>query len=146
MAFSLAYGLGIGLAYAVGALWIRHGIDPDLAKALALLTAGAVAAGFMVALANGWTGRFNRFSARMAAAIVLLTVLTAGIGTAFLYLEYIAYYAQWWPPAFTLHWAFTAATTFIGLSFYVASVVTPMFLPLGLPMLLVYAVFLAKRR
>ena len=78
-------------------------------------------------------------------AVVALVVLTAGFDVFFLYLNYISYYAQWWPDAFTAHWFFTGVTTFLGVGFYYVTIATPMLMPFGLPVILGFG-FLAARR
>lgn len=142
--FGLAYGAGIGLASIAGALWLRHGIDPDLGIALGLFTLGAALAGFLTALLMIWAPP-RRFAARFAAALVLLLALTTGLDAFFLFVEYAAYYAQWWPPAFSVHWFFTATTTFLGVSFYYVAIGVPMIIPVGLPVALLAALLLARK-
>ena len=144
-AFAGAYASVIGLASVPGAIWRRGWIDRDLAVALLLIAAGAAVAGFLTALVFRLRRARRGFSARFAAAIFLLIVLTAGFDALFLYLDYIAYYTQWWPEPFSVHWFFTAATTFVGVFFYYAAVAVPMLLPLGLPAVFGFAFFLARR-
>ena len=135
----------MGLASVPGALWLRDAIDPDLALALLLFAGGAVVAGFVTALIVLRFGEPLARPARIALAIALLGVLTGGFDSFFLYLHYIAYYVQWWPDAFTLHWFFTAVSTFLGVSFYFASIGAPMLIPLGLPTVLGFGFLIARR-
>ncbi len=144
--FAVIYGAATGIASVGGALWLRHGIDANLRLALLLFTAGAAIAGFLTPLLISWWGRRWPMPARFAAAIISLILLSAGFHTILLFVDYIGYYVQWWPPAFSLHWAFTILTTFAGVAFFYVAVGIPMLLPLGLPVVFASAYFLAARR
>lgn len=144
LTFGTAYGAAVGLGGVIGALWLRHGIEPRLGTALLLFTVGAALAGFLTALVIGRTG-MKRRTARFAAALVLLIILTTVFDAVLLYVEYAGYYVQWWPPLFSVHWFFTATTTFLGVSFYFVALGVPMIVPLGLPLTLLAALLLARR-
>lgn len=144
-AFGLGYGLAAGFAALIGALWQRGVIDQDLWLALLLIAAGAAVAGFLTCLLLAWWGRRRSRPARLAAAIVALVLLTIGFDTLLLYANYISYYAQWWPPAFTTHWFMTALTTLAGVGFYFVTIGVPMLLPLGIPLVIAAAFVLTNR-
>jgi hypothetical protein len=143
--FGVGFGVAIGLAAIPGAMWSRHAISPELAEALALLAVGAAAAGFLASQLGRLLPGHSQFGARLAAAIVLLVVLTTGCQVVLLFAEYAPYYAQWWPPPFTWLWWEGVLTTFAGVGFYYGAIGLPMLLPLGFPALLVAAFLLARR-
>ena len=142
--FGGVYGLAVGLAAILGALWFRHSIMPDLALALAFFAVGAAIAGAVSALILNRLPRRIRYGRRLAIAIVSLMVLTTGAHVGLLFAEYASYYAEWWPTAFSGQWFWAALTTFGGVGFYYASIGLPMLLPVGLPALLAFAFVLAR--
>lgn len=135
----------MGIASLPGALWLRETIGPELGVALLLFAAGATVAGILTVFAIRRFGRSLRFPARIAFAIILLGALTAGFDSFFLYLHYISYYVEWWPDAFSVHWLFTAISTFLGVAFYFTSIGAPMLIPFGLPTMLGFAWAISRR-
>jgi hypothetical protein len=111
----------------------------------AFFAVGAAAAGFIAALImTALPGRMP-WSARYAAALVALMVLTTGAHVVLLFSQYAPYYAQWWPAPFHSWWFDAATSTFAGIGFYYGAIGLPMLLPLGLPALLAFAALLARR-
>ncbi len=143
--FAALYGLCIGLAGIPGALWRYGAINPRLTLALILFAIGAAFAGCCTFLALARWGAGLSPSARFAAAIVLLIVLSAGFDAVLFYGDYITYYVEWWPAAFSLHWFFVALATFAGVGYYYLMLGAPMLMPIGLPVLLVAALLLSRR-
>lgn len=143
--FGIAFGAAITFAFVPGALWIRGTIDSDLRLALLLFGAGATVAGFLTSLLVSQWGATLGGASRLALAVFSLVVLTAGFDALFLYFNYISYFVQWWPDPFTTHWFFTAISTFLGVSYYYATIAVPMLIPVGLPVVLGFGLFAARR-
>jgi hypothetical protein len=141
-AFAAFYALAVGLAFVAGAFLIRRGIDGRLGTAILLFTLGAFAAGLVTALLGHRFGRKRPTSARFALAFVLLAILTVAADVFLFYLQYISYYAPWWP-GFP-HVLFTAVFTGFGVAFYYGTLALPLLLPLGVPLLFAASWYLAR--
>jgi len=142
--FGLAFGAAVGLAAIPGALVVRHAISPDLALVIVFFALGAAPAGFLAALIAGrLPSRFTR-GRRFAAALLSMMLFTTGAHVILLFAEYAAYYAQWWPSD-AGEWLQAAGFTFGATGFYYAVLGLPVLLPFGLPVVLAFAMFLARR-
>jgi hypothetical protein len=143
-AFGLAFGAAVGLASIPGALIIRGDIDQRLGFALLLFAAGASAAGLVSSWLLGRRLRSRPRTARLAAAIIVLTFFTCLFCSFFLYLQYISYFAAYWERAFTSGWFESVIFTGAGVTFFFVSLALPMMLPVGLPVLLAGAFVLSR--
>jgi len=132
----------MGLAYLAGAaLW--RGIEPRLAVAIALFAVGAFAAGAATAWLMGRRGLERPLSARLAASLLVLTVLTVGFGAFFLFLGHVTNATRVWGDPFTLHWVGSLIVNAGAALVYTMALALPMIIPLGLPILLAAAGVLA---
>jgi hypothetical protein len=142
--FAAVYGAAVGIAFLAGAFWLRGGVTDRLGLAIVLFAAGAACAGWGAAWFLARWGTRRPGSARFAAAAIILTVLTVGFDAFFLFLNYSAYFIQWWPTPFTLHWFFNLITTGGGVTFFFIALGLPLLLPLGLPVLFGAAFILSR--
>ena len=144
LAFACAYGGAMGVAAVPGALWLRGSVDSRLGLALLFFAAGAFVAGLLAALTLRLWGRRRARSARFAAAIIVLAILTVGFDAFIYYVHTASYFGKWWATPFSFHWFVTVVFTGGGALFYFMTIALPMILPLGLPVLLAGAAILSR--
>ncbi|MCC6736814.1 MAG: hypothetical protein IT534_11905 [Bauldia sp.] len=92
----------------------------------------------------GTSGRSRPHSARLAAALLLLTVLTVGFGAFFLFVAHVTQATSVWGRPFSLHWIGSLIVNSGAALIYTIAIALPMIIPLGLPILLAAAVVAAR--
>jgi hypothetical protein len=124
----------------------RGSIEPRLAIALALYTIGAVAAGLVSAWLLVRWGERRPPSARLAAAIAVLSALTVGFGAFLLFVAVAVLRQGKWGAPFSLEWIGSMIVNGGASLVYTVALALPMLLPLGIPVMLVGAWQLARLR
>jgi hypothetical protein len=92
----------------------------------------------------GRRGRDRPRSARLAASLLLLTVLTVGFGAFFLFVAHMTQATSVWGRPFSLHWVGSLIVNSGAALVYTMALALPMIIPLGLPILLAAAVVAAR--
>ncbi len=133
----------MGAAYTAGAA-LRRGIEPRLAVAIALFAVGAFVAGVAAAWLTGRRGLARRPSARLAASLLVLTVLTVGFGAFFLFVAHAFQATAAWGRPFTLHWVGSMIVNGGASLIYTMAIALPLIIPFGLPVLLGAAIVAAR--
>lgn len=87
-----------------------------------------------------------RWETRFAATMVVLAAATIGLTAVLFAFWYRLYYAQWHEPAFTIGWTFQYVFTMAAACYHFLVLGLRMYLPLGLPALLVFSLLHAGRR
>ncbi|WP_244616059.1 hypothetical protein [Rhizobium sp. RU20A] len=85
-----------------------------------------------------------RQETRFAAQFVSLTLFTIGFTALIFALDYRGFYAQWHAPTFTYIWFLQQFYTIGGATYQFAVIGLPLFLPVGLPLLIVTSLWQAR--
>ncbi len=136
---------GLAMAAAVlAALYLRNRLETGrLVPILLVYFAGGALAWMPAGLLAHVATRRARRETRFAAHFLCLTVFTVAV-TAFVFaLDYRTFYAQWHAPVFTYIWCLQQIFTMAGASYQFLVIGVPLFLPLGLPLLLATSLLLA---
>lgn len=140
LAGSLAWALAIGASCALS-LRLRDWRSAD-AQVIVILLFGLgalVAYAPATIIARQLGGR--RVETRFAATMVVLGSVTIGLTAVLFALWYRLYYAQWHEPAFTIGWMFQYVFTMAAACYHFLVLGLRMYLPIGLPALLVFSLF-----
>lgn len=142
--FAAAFGVAVGAAAFLGALWLRRGVSEEIAVVIGFFTVGAVIGGGASAALMRRRLVGAGLGPRLAASLLCLLLATTGTHVLLLFAEYTGYYAQWWPSSLGGQIK-AAASTLGGVGFYYVSIGLPLLLPAGFPVLLASAFWLARR-
>lgn len=121
----------------------RGAIEPRLALALALYTAGAASAGFVAACLMKRWGERRPPSARLAAAMAVLSALTVGLGAFLLFVAVAIRRQSTWGAPLSLEWIASMIVNSGASLIYTVTLALPMLLPLGIPVMFLGAWLLA---
>lgn len=142
--FAALYALSVAAAIVAGALILGGAIE-EMWLLIGLFTIGAFGGGLFARLAVSLLGRRMVPTARVALAILALMLFTTACQHVAYFVNYMSYYAAWWPAPFTPDWLRASVSTYAGSGFYFTALGLPLMLPVGLPVLLVAAFLLARR-
>jgi hypothetical protein len=142
---ALSWGVMMSLS-ASFAIYFRNGLQIDSALDLVALyfLGGLMAWPFSISFAR-FCARGKAVETRFAASVLWLSLGTMAM-TAFLFaMDYRIFYSRWHAPFGSIIWMFQFAFTGASAVYQFAVLGSRLFMPLGLPFLLVTSFYLARR-
>ncbi len=144
-AFALVYAAALAIAVAVDILLLGHAFGGRVIGVIALYAAAALCAGFLAwPIAEFIAGPQRPATARFAAMVVCLALLTSGLSALLYFLDHRVYFAAFHADAFTLKWAYQVLFTGAAAAFQFAVSGLRLLTPFGLVVLIAAGIAFAR--